>query len=243
MRPFGCECAESPRWNRFERLYIRIFGKVDLPTRIRSRLILKALRSIPWKNMIDFGCGTGAYSLFFSRSPGIRIWGIDTNEDRVSECNGLKKKLKRESLAFFRGSRIFENNRFQPESVDLVLAVEVLQYMPDAQAALLEIQQVLKPGGYLIGHIPVLGYLREPEKVLFDEKKLVDWICEAGLEPVSIRRVFGKTALFLCRIFACGVRSRFLTALAFPLLLLASLPCGGTSACGSYCLVIARKQQ
>ncbi len=241
MRPFGNEYAESPRWNNFERFYIRIFGLVDLSTRMRSRLVLKELLHIPRETMIDLGCGTGAYSFYFSRFPETRVWGIDTHKGRLSECERLGQKLNRKSLNFIQASRIFENNRFQPNSIDVVLAVEVLQYLDDFQHGLVEIHQVLKPGGYLIAHIPLLGYMRKPETVLFDEENLSHWIREAGLEPISIKRVFGKTAVLLSRIFAYCLRSRLAAAAVFPFLLMASLPCGGTSARGSYCLAVARK--
>ncbi len=38
-RPFGSEYSESPRWGLPERLYIRFFGTVDLPSRMRARRI------------------------------------------------------------------------------------------------------------------------------------------------------------------------------------------------------------
>ena len=40
MKAFGFEYAFHPGWNRFQRLYIRVFGIVDLPTRIRARAIV-----------------------------------------------------------------------------------------------------------------------------------------------------------------------------------------------------------
>lgn len=240
-RPFGCEYAGDLRWNGLERFYIRLFGQVDLPTRMRARLIEKALRKVPWKTMLDFGCGTGVYSFYFSRSPRVRVWGVDIQKHRIADLTALNKKLKRKSLDFVCGSSIFETGRFQPDSIDVVLAVEVLQYLPDVRAGFQEIQRVLKAGGYLISHFPMLGYRRIPETALLETEQIACFIKETGLEPVSITRRFGKAANLLFLIYSLCCCCRLFTALAFPLLLLASLPFGGEDPCGSYCLAIARK--
>ncbi len=216
-------------------------GQVDLPTRMRARLILKALRQVSWKTMLDFGSGTGAYSFYCSRSPGVQVWGIDTDKARISECIALNQKLKRTSLDFVCCSSIFETGRFQPNSMDVVLAVEVLNDLPDVQAGFCEIQRVLKPGGHLIGHIPILGHRGKPEKILFDTKMFACFLKKAGLEPVSITRIFGRTAGLLAWIYSQCVRSRLFTAVSFPLLLLASIPFGGENTNGCYCIAVARK--
>ena len=38
--PFGAEYGWRPEWNLFERIYIRTFGVVDLPSRLRARLVI-----------------------------------------------------------------------------------------------------------------------------------------------------------------------------------------------------------
>jgi SAM-dependent methyltransferase len=236
--PFGSEYSESSRWGFLERLYIRLFGTVDLPSRIRARLVINALRNIPWKTMIDYGCGTGSYSFYFSRSRGLRVRGLDIDHSRISDCIAINQKLQRESLDFVRSSSIFKSNEFRPGSADVVLAVEVLQYLPDTQAGFRDIQRVLKPGGYLIAHVP---YERSGDAVMFTTEKIETCIREAGLAPVSMNRGYGKAASFLCLLFSRCIQSRLLTALVFPLLLLASLACGGKTPRGSFCIVVARK--
>jgi SAM-dependent methyltransferase len=239
--PFGCEYAESSRWRSLERFYIRHFGFVDLPSRMRARLIKRTLRNLQWKTMLDFGSGTGAYSFFFSRSRDVRVWAVDIHRARIDDCLALCRKLDRKTLDFFCSSTIFETNRFHPDSMDVVLAIEVLQYMVDVRAGLREIFDVLKPGGHLIAHVPLLGYQRRAETILFDPRKFADFIQDAGFELISLNRIFGKTEQFLTGIYEFCGRSRFLTAIIFPLLLLASLPCGKSNSQGKYCIAVARK--
>jgi SAM-dependent methyltransferase len=239
--PFGCEYAQSPRWNKMERLYIRLFGLVDLSTRMRARLITKTLRRISWKTMLDFGSGTGVYSFYFSRSRGVHVTGVDILKSRVEECESLRKKMQRGSLDFVASSWIFETDRFRPGSIDVVLAIEVLPYLFDVPAGFRDIHRVLIPGGYLIGHLPLMGYGQKPETIRFDPEMIARLVKESGLQLLSITRVFGRTAKLLTRLYAQSVRSRLCTALAFPLLLTASFFCGGPAPKGSYCLVVARK--
>ncbi len=237
-RPFGSEYSESPRWNRLERLYIRLFGIVDLPSRMRARLIMNALRNIPWKTMVDFGCGTGSYSFYFSRFPGVHVRGLDIDQSRISNCIEINRKLQRESLDFVCSPSIFKNGEFKPGSADVVLAVEMLQCLPDTQAGFQDIQRVLKPGGHLVAHVP---YERSEDEVVFTAENIETYLRKAGLELVSIHRVYSKAASFLCMLYSHCVRPRILSSIVFPLLLLASRACGGKDPEGSFCLVVARK--
>jgi SAM-dependent methyltransferase len=236
--PFGSEYSESPRWNCLERLYIRFWGTVDLPSRMRARLIMDTLRTIPWKTMVDFGCGTGSYSFYFSRSRGVHVTGLDIDQSRISDCLAINRKLQRKSLDFVCSPSIFKNGDFEPASADVVLAVEMLQCLPDTQAGFQDIQRVLKPGGHLVAHVP---YERSEDTVVFNAENLETYLRKAGLEPVSMNRVYGTAASVLCLIFSRCVRSRILSATVFPLLLLASRACGAKAPKGSFCIVVARK--
>ncbi|MBN1570674.1 MAG: class I SAM-dependent methyltransferase [Acidobacteria bacterium] len=224
-----------------ERFYIRLFGLVDLPTRMRARLIAKMLRNMSWKTMLDFGSGTGAYSFYFSRCSDSHVSGMDILKNRIEECIMLQQKLRRSSLDFIVSSHIFETNRFQPNSMDVVLAIEVLPYLFDIPAGFRDIQQVLVPGGYLIAHVPLMGYAQKPDTIRFDTETIRQFVAESGLQVISIFPVFGSIARLLTRIYAYSTRSRISTAFAFPFLLLASLACSGMNHMGSYCLVVARK--
>ena len=117
----------------------------------------------------------------------------------------------------------------------------MLQYLPDIQTGLLEIHKVLREGGYLIAHVPMLGYKRDYEKTLFNPESLPHILRASGLEPLSIIRTFGKIPEFLSQTFSYCSRFRFLAAITYPLFLLATLPFGGENSDGRYRLIVARK--
>jgi SAM-dependent methyltransferase len=238
---FGSEYAVHPKWNTTESWYIRHFGVVDLPSRLRARVILKELRKLPSNAFLDIGTGTGNYSVYLSRYHFNKVWGIDIDASRVLECSRIVTSLGRDNVRFCEGSGDTGLKIFRTESFDIVLAVEVLQYMPDLSTAFNEAYRVLKPGGFFVGHIPVLGYLRDAERNLFDDRNFPDLLTGEGFEIVSLFSTFGGNIRQLCRIFEWASCHRILVAMIFPIVLAVSRLFSIESSEGDYRLFVARK--
>jgi len=239
--PFGKEYARAPQWGPLERCYIGTFGMVDLPSRLRARVVIREALKFKKEDVLDLGSGTGCYSFYFSRWPSTRVWGIDINESRIGDCEQISKQLKRNNLKFCTGDGHLGLQMFDSTCFDQVLLIEALQCFPNSRLALSEIHRILRPGGILIGHVPVLGYLREFEKTLFDDSTLKNLLREAGFEIMLFTPTFGGKIQKLCEIFNRACRFRPLTASMFPLLLLVSGAFRIESPDGSYRLFVARK--
>ena len=220
---------------------MRAFGVVDLPSRLRAKVVLRELAKSPCENVLDFGCGTGCYSFYVARQPQVRVSGMDSDEVRINDCTAIANKIGRKNMTFLVGSGHDGLRRFISSAFDSILAVEVLQYVPDPLFTLGQIYRLLIPGGRIIGHVPVLGYLREHEQTLFDDLNLSAMLRESGFEDVSIIRTFGDGIRRVCNIFECLSHSRLLTAAVFPFLLMASAMCRIPSPRGEYRLFVARK--
>lgn len=239
--PFGTEYGWRPQWNSLERLYIRIFGVVDLPSRLRARVILNSIRGFPAKNFLDFGSGTGCYSFYLARLPAAKVYSIDIDASRINDCQKIAAQTGQRNITFLTGSDHEKLQNFHSECFDMVLAVEVLQYVPNPTLSLLELYRLLTPGGYFVGHVPVLGYLRQSEQTLFNDRVITELLTQAGFEIKSLIPTFGSFTSQLCQVFDWSTKSGLLVGLFFPFLMLASSFCRVTSPRGNYRMFIVQK--
>ncbi len=239
--PFGAEYGWRPQWNLFQRIYIRIFGVVDLPSRLRARAVLNSIRKLPAKSFLDFGSGTGCYSFYLARQPSARVYSIDIDASRINDCLEIASQVGQRNIAFQTGAGYERLQDFRSECVDMALAIEVLQCVPDLDRFLLELYRLLTPGGYFVGHVPVLGYLRKFERTLFDDRLIKELLTQAGFEIKSITPTFGRFTRQLCEVFGCLTRSRLILGLFFPFLMLTSNLCRVASPNGNYRMFIVQK--
>lgn len=216
---------------------------MDLPSRIRARLVGREIAAISPESLIDIGCGTGSYSFYFSRAPSVRVLGVDTNQARVADCKAIAQRIGRCNVSFVCGSSDLVLRNLEAALADAIVAIEVLELFPDTRLALLEMFRVLKPGGYLIGHVAILGCLREFAVVLLDDNSLRQLLTEAGFQILTLRATFGGPIRKLCRAYARISRFRALAALLFPLLLSISALFPIENEDGDYRLFVARKPE
>ena len=240
-RPFGAEYAWRPTWGRLERYYVGTFGLVDLPGRLRARIVMQESRLLQPRKVLDLGSGTGCYSFYLGRLPEVEISGVEINNTRISESSHISNRLERNNINFYLGTENAHLKSFSSENFDMALAIEVLQYLPDVKLTLNEIYRVLKPGGHLLGHVPVLGYLRPTETILFDDKKIQHLLTEANFQIVRIAPTFSGVIRKLCAAYDRISRSRVLVELLFPFFLLASRPFKVEATKGDYRFFVARK--
>lgn len=239
--PFGAEYAWRPSWGVWARSYIRMFGLLDFPSRLRARVVIPDLIALHPKRILDLGSGTGCYSFYASREDSTDVSGIEINQTRVSESSNIAECLARGNVKFYLGGAHECLRTFDPGSFDVALAIEVLQLLPNIRLGLGEIYRVLKSGGYLIGHVPVLGHLRPYEVTLFDDQKIQQLLAEANFQTLKIIPTLGGILDKLCWVFSGISRSGFLAGILFPLILLASRAFPVENRHGRYRFFVARK--
>jgi SAM-dependent methyltransferase len=238
---FGAEYGFRPKWNRLQSLYVRTFGVVDLPSRLRARLIVPIVDAIHPSDVIDLGCGTGCYSLWLSRRQECCVRSLEIDEQRIQDLQEIASCLGRTNVLPMDGSAEVTLGKIKESTIDVVIAVEILECIPDLDRAIREIARTLKPGGLLVGHAPSLGYLRPSQLHLLDESSVRQRFERAGLTVQEISRTMGGGLYSLCRAYDWLSRDYFILSLLFPPLLVLSRAFQARHRNGKHVFFIARK--
>lgn len=112
-----------------------------------SHLLEKVGVEEEW-NILDFGCGSGTYTIPAARQVGEsgKVYALDVSEKSLGK---VKEKADREDLENI--VRIDfsekENMGIEDEKIDLVLLIDVLQEVEDREFLFWDVFRVLKLGG------------------------------------------------------------------------------------------------
>lgn len=101
--------------------------------------ILSSVKSIEAENILDVGCGEGFVINYLSdNGVSSKIWGTDIN---LSSLNYLKSSTMRKTDCSLMD---IYKLAISDKSVDLVLALEVLEHLDEPDKALCEIKRITK---------------------------------------------------------------------------------------------------
>jgi ubiquinone/menaquinone biosynthesis C-methylase UbiE len=99
----------------------------------------------------DLGCGPGAHALALARR-GYILVGIDGSPRMVEAAR--RRAAREEVNARFDVGDVRTPLRFADASLGGVLAILVLQHLPDPEAFIAEIRRCLRPGGHVLVTAP-----------------------------------------------------------------------------------------
>lgn len=117
--------------------------------RMRLRLYCCGIDSEDYmdREVLDAGCGTGEYSLWFA-SNGARVTGIDLSPASLREASSYAERHGIERVDFEKRSVL--DTGFAPQSFDFVYCTGVLHHTPAPFRGFRELHRVLRPGGKLL---------------------------------------------------------------------------------------------
>jgi arsenite methyltransferase len=150
---------------------------------------------VEWSNIpqggiiLDVGCGPASVTAALARAagPGGLVLGLDRSEAM------LARAVRAESgpeIGFLRADA--QRLPLRDETVDAVVSIGVLQFIPDPSVALAEMARVLRPSGRLAVVVPTVGHaarfwrrLPSLDPYVFQEDELGDILEGHGF--VSVR--------------------------------------------------------
>jgi 2-polyprenyl-3-methyl-5-hydroxy-6-metoxy-1,4-benzoquinol methylase len=105
--------------------------------------------------VLDAGCGLGRHLRHLARMPELKIFGIDKNAWALSETSKSMKTMP-DVLSKDYLVSIADINRlpFADISFDCIICSEVLEHIPEHEAAMRELVRILKPQGTLVVSVP-----------------------------------------------------------------------------------------
>jgi ubiquinone/menaquinone biosynthesis C-methylase UbiE len=111
---------------------------------------IDALRLEPLDSVLELGFGSGRAirRMAAKASQGI-IYGVDQSEAMVRQASCANRKAIRRGHVLLRLGR-FENLPLANETVDKILAVNVVYFWVDPRVVLIEARRVLRPGGIIV---------------------------------------------------------------------------------------------
>jgi ubiquinone/menaquinone biosynthesis C-methylase UbiE len=215
------------------KIYYKLLGIPALGKRIHARAFYKHLYPYIQKShsILDLGCGWGYYSIYLGKK-GFNIVSIDLSPNRVKKAKQVAEKEKVNSNLNFLSGDItllpFASNTF-----DVVLCLDVLEYVKNDDKAVSEISRVLKPQGLVLmlllsakriytkfdaGHVRD-GYIMEELPIKFKKYGLII------LETCYFRKRYSSIALKLNKfvIDNCKTLQPFIFPLLYPLTYLDSI--------------------
>jgi SAM-dependent methyltransferase len=163
--------------------------------------------------VLDFGCAAGRMLRFLPRLEGSEYWGVDIKARHIAWCQ--------EHLSppfFFAANTTFPHLPFEDDTFDLVYCGSVFTHISDlADAWLLELRRVLRPGG--LGYITIhdehsieMLYERYPDRGLTKTLQRLD--AETGavseLQSFFAIGIEPRTHVFYDNAYLVGKWSRFL---------------------------------
>ncbi|HYP38961.1 MAG TPA: class I SAM-dependent methyltransferase [Chloroflexia bacterium] len=144
--------------------------------------VRRAVMQVAGKILLDLGAGMGGLSVALMRElcpEGLRLHAMDYNPDY---CRIASLRAERYGLSLPILVAAGESLPYGDEAFDIVVCLDVLEHVADAERVLSEIYRVLKPGGVALTTVPNRHAFRDPHYHLPLINWLPRWLAEKIVE-------------------------------------------------------------
>ncbi|MCM3870883.1 MAG: class I SAM-dependent methyltransferase [Pyrinomonadaceae bacterium] len=155
----------------------------------RLRFVRRIVESIASSHaaVADLGCGSGAMLCEVLRvQPGWTGYGLDISEAAINYARRLAAHKDVAARVRFQTGCLL-NLPFASNSLDVVIASEVVEHLPNPERVFAELSRVLAPGGLLLVTVPVESHTPAHMHALNSAEDLCALLERAGLAVSSIK--------------------------------------------------------
>ena len=187
--------------NPLARLFYTLFGGLSTHARIRIGAVLRAVEELPLPDharVLEAGSGFGYAILALARRhprwdcTGVEINPTDVaNSQRIAQAEGLG------NTRFVAASLVSHDE--PAEGYDLILSGDVLEHIVEDHVVVANLYRWLKPGGWLVLHLPKRGRLARRFFPMFRGYTVHDHVREEYTED-EIRRLLAGAGFALHRL-------------------------------------------
>ncbi|CAN5347148.1 metalloregulator ArsR/SmtB family transcription factor [soil metagenome] len=174
----------APQWDRIRSLYVA-------ETAVEAA-ILRAAGEGPFERIVDLGTGSGRM-LTLLGAHARRLTGLDLSHNMLNIARSNVAEAGLDNVELRHGD-IF-STRLPAGSADLVLVHQVLHYLVDPHAAVVEAARLVSPGGRLLiadfaqHELEHLRAEHQHRRLGFAAEEIAGWLSDAGLmteAPVAL---------------------------------------------------------
>jgi cyclopropane fatty-acyl-phospholipid synthase-like methyltransferase len=181
-------------------------GSPDTHARIRNAHVLNLIERLslpPEARVLELGSGRGMALFWLARKhPQWQLSGIDLDTEMASTSERAAREGGWNNLDFQEGAA---EDLDASEAYDLILCIDALEHIEDDLGLLQKMRHALKPGGYLVVHVPqrrqtqwrLFGAFSEHEVDghvgdEYDEQELRQLFSRAGYRIGEMHQTFGR---------------------------------------------------
>jgi 2-polyprenyl-3-methyl-5-hydroxy-6-metoxy-1,4-benzoquinol methylase len=183
------------------RLFYTVLGLMFLREWHVKRELRRLLNNRAGAKVYDAGCGFGQYSYYCARNfAHVNILAVDVKEDQLSDCRVFFLRAGITSVEF----AVEDLTEIKHEGeFDLILAVDVMEHIPDDVSVFRNFYKAAKPGGRLLVNTPSdLGgsdvhssteasFIEEHARVGYGAEEIKRKLEQAGFEVEKIKYTYG----------------------------------------------------
>jgi trans-aconitate methyltransferase len=164
---------------------------------------LKGVDSTGIRHIMDAGCGRGFYSLMLAeRFPQATVTAVDDDPVLVKGLQDTALSMGLRSINVFRADL---TTYVSDKKFNLICCVDVMEHIVDHDAVFNNFAQWLKPGGFLILHVPqknqkfwfikrIYGGDAPHCREGYDLSELTRWLESRGLQLTHHKHTFDRLA-------------------------------------------------